>query len=409
MSYTNVFAARNLKIKQTDMKRLFALAIGVTILFTTETTFAQEAPEIDPLNPVNTAVPFMTISPDSRSGALGDAGVATSTDVYSQHWNSSKYAFAENKIGFGISYTPWLKKLVNDMSISYLSGYFKFDKNQAIGVGLRYFSMGAIDFTDNDGKVWQSFNPHEFAFDLSYNRKLGEHFSLGLAPRFIYSNLTGGLTNGDEVSQSGKSIAIDINGYYNNDIELFDKDAHWTFGFNIANIGNKMSYTETEKNFIPTNLKLGGGLTIDIDDYNSITTTLELGKLLVPTPPVYYDSTDASGKKVIYKGKDPEVAPITGMVQSFYDAPRGFEEEMEEITYSIGLEYWYAKQFAVRAGYFHEHKNKGNRKYFTAGVGVQMNVFGLDFAYLIPAGGSFQNSPLQGTWRFSLLFNINEL
>lgn len=392
------------------MKRLFASAIVLLTLLTSETIYGQSDSDFKELNPVNSAVPFMTISPDSRSGAMGDAGVATSPDTYSQHWNSSKYAFAENKIGFGISYTPWLKKLVNDMSISYLSGYYKLDKMQTIGVGLRYFSMGAIDFTDNDGQVWNSFNPHEFAVDLSYNRKLSDHFSLGLAPRFIYSNLTGGLSNGGgDVSQTGKSVAVDINGYYNNDIELFDYDAHWAFGFNIANIGAKMSYTEEEKNFIPTNLKLGGALTLDLDDYNSITATLELGKLLVPTSPWYLDSTDNNGNQIIYKGKDPEVGIITGMVQSFYDAPRGFEEEMEEITYSIGLEYWYAKQFAIRAGYFHEHENKGNRKYFTAGVGVQMNVFGLDFAYLVPTGGSFNSSPLSGTWRFSLLFNINEL
>lgn len=391
------------------MKRLFAFAIALLTLTTWNITLAQTDSEYDDLNPVNTAVPFMTISPDSRSGAMGDAGVATSTDVYSQHWNSSKYAFAENKIGFGISYTPWLRKLVNDMNIAYLSGYYKIDKYQTIGAGLRYFSMGAIDFTDANGDVWSSFNPHEFAFDLSYNRKLSDNFSLGLTPRFIYSNLTGGLTNGDEVSQSGTSVAIDINGFYKNDFELMDYDAHWALGFNIANIGSKMSYTETEKNFIPTNLKLGGTLTLDLDDYNSVSATLELGKLLVPTPPWYADSTDNNGNQVIYKGKDPDVGTITGMVQSFYDAPRGFEEEMEEITYSLGLEYWYAKQFAVRAGYFHEHENKGNRKYFTAGVGIQMNVFGLDFAYLIPTGGSFNNSPLSGTWRFSLIFNVSEL
>lgn len=391
------------------MKKLFALTFMVTILFNSHTILAQATDDdYDELNPISSAVPFMTISPDSRSGALGDNGVATSTDVYSQHWNSSKYAFAENKIGFGISYTPWLKKLVNDMSISYLSGYYKIDKMQTIGVGLRYFSMGAIDFTDNDGNVWNSFNPHEFTIDLSYNRKLGEKFSMGLAPRFIYSNLTGGLSNGTDVSQSGKSFAIDINGFYIDDIELFGYDANWTFGFNIANIGAKLSYTDTEKNFLPTNLKLGGGLTLNLDDYNSLTATVELGKLLVPTSPWYYnDSTDNNGDPVIYKGKDPDVGIITGMVQSFYDAPRGFEEEMEEITWALGLEYWYAKQFAVRAGYFHEHENKGNRKYFTAGVGVQMNVFGLDFAYLIPA--QLNNSPLAGTWRFSLVFNINEL
>ncbi len=403
------------------MKKLFALTIAITTILISNSTFAQDYDEIlgqsESMNAITTAVPFMMIAPDSRSGAMGDAGAATSPDAFSQHWNSSKYAFMENKVGFSISYTPWLKKLVDDITLAYLSGYYKLDDDQAIGVGLRYFSMGNITFTDENGDTWGNFSPHEFAIDASYNRKLGDNFSLGIAGRFILSNLTDGQTTSGETVQAGKSGAVDINGYYRNDFDLLDYDAKWAFGFNISNIGSKMSYTETEKNFIPTNLRIGGSMTVDIDKYNSITATLDLNKLLVPTPPAYYqDSIDSNGKKVILYGKDPDVGPVTGMVQSFYDAPGNgyvdgmstFQEEMSEITYSAGLEYWYAQQFAVRAGYFHESQYKGNRKYFTAGVGLRMNVFGLDFFFFFPTSGT-TNSPLSGTWRFSLLFNMASL
>ncbi len=412
------------------MKNLFTIAIALTIILTCNTTFAQNdidwgeiiGQETD-MNPITTAVPFMMIAPDSRSGALGDAGVATSPDAFSQHWNSSKYAFIENKIGFSISYTPWLKKLVDDITLAYLSGYYKLDDKQTVGLGLRYFSMGDINFTDDNGDPLQSFSPHEFAIDGSYNRKLSENFSLGIAARFMLSNLTDGYSASDEPTQAGKSVAIDVNGYYRNDFDLLDYDAKWAFGFNISNIGYKMSYTETEKNFIPTNLRIGGSLTLDIDKYNSITATLDLNKLLVPTPPIYHKflegetlpdgSIATEDTELIVAGKDPDVGVATGMIQSFYDAPgidnlSPFQEEMREITYSAGLEYWYAQQFAVRAGYFHESQYKGNRKYFTAGVGLRMNVFGLDFSYLIPTSAT-GTSPLSGTWRFSLLFNMASL
>lgn len=398
------------------MKKIFAGIILVSSFFTAQQTKAQ-----DDNNPISTAVPFLTISPDSKSGAMGDAGVATSPDVYSQNWNSSKYAFIESNAGFSISYTPWLKKLVDDMNLAYLSGYYRLDKNQTIGAGLRYFSMGAIDFTDNNGDKWASYNPNEFAFDLSYNRKLGEHFALGLAPRFIYSNLTGGNTNSSEATKPGKSVAVDINGFYKNDFDLNDYDANWNFGFAITNLGSKLSYTdnEDEKNFIPTKLALGGSVGVEIDKYNSIMATLELGKLLVPTPPIYYEEGDTLSDGVtvytgdpedlIKEGKDPNVGPIQGVFQSFSDAPGGFKEEMQEIMYSVGIEYSYAEQFMIRAGYFNENENKGNRKYVTVGAGLRMNVFGLDFSYLIPVAGTYNGSPLEGTWRFSLIFDLKEL
>jgi len=387
----------------------FLLTLGLSNLFAqTNPITGQEKT----LNAITTGVPFLMISPDSRSASIGDAGVALSPDGYSQHWNSSKYAFIENKAGVTISYTPWLKKLVDDMSLAYVSGYYKIDDKQTIGGGLRYFSMGNITFTDGDGYPTGNYSPHEFALDASYNRLLGDHFALGMAGRFIYSNLTGGQSEG---SEAGKSVAMDINGYYQNNLKLSDYKGKWALGFNVSNIGMKIGYTEEEKNFIPTNLRLGGSMTIDFDKYNSLTATLDFNKLLVPTPPVYYqqgeekpDGSISDGSKTpenIKAGKDPDVSVIQGIFQSFYDAPRGFSEEMEEISYAVGVEYWYAKQFAIRLGYFHENETKGNRKYVTAGVGLKMNVFGLDFSYLIPTG-NFNNSPLANTWRFSLSFDF---
>lgn len=382
------------------MRKLFLSIIILISIGLSPKVFSQSNPitgQEESLNAITTGVPFLMIAPDSRSASMGDAGVALSPDGYSQHWNSSKLAFIDKGAGLTISYTPWLKKLVDDMSLSYVSGYYKLDENQTLGVGLRYFSMGSITFTDGDGYPTGNYSPNEFAIDASYNRKLSDNFALGIAGRYIYSNLTGGQSEG---SQAGKSVAIDVNGYYTNNLKISDYKGNWSAGFNISNIGTKIGYTEEVKNFIPTNLRLGGAMTLDFDDYNSLTATLDINKLLVPTPPVYSGDT-------IIAGKDPDVSVAQGMIQSFYDAPRGFEEEMEEISYAVGIEYWYAKQFAIRGGYFYEHQNKGNRKYFTAGVGLKMNVFGLDFSYLIPAG-NFNNSPLSNTWRFSLIFDFED-
>lgn len=394
------------------MKKIFLSTILIIVVGFTFKGYSQNAITGQELNAITTGVPFLMIAPDSRSASMGDAGVAISPDGYSQHWNSSKLAFIDNPMGVTISYTPWLKKLVDDMSLAYVSGYYKLDENQTIGAGLRYFSMGNITFTDGDGYPTGNFSPNEFAIDGSYNRKLSDNFSLGIVGRFIYSNLTGGTTEG---YQAGKSVAMDINGYYTNNLKISDYKGTWAAGFNLSNIGAKIGYTEQEKNFIPTNMRLGGSMSLDMDDYNSITVTLDINKLLVPTPPTYYSSGDTlpngsisiggNDPENIALGKDPNVGIVEGMVQSFYDAPRGFEEEMEEISYAFGIEYWYAKQFAIRGGYFYEHQNKGNRKYFTAGVGLKMNVFGLDFSYLIPAG-NFNNSPLSNTWRFSLIFDM---
>lgn len=354
------------------------------------------------LNTITTAVPLLLITPDSRAGGMADCGVASSPDANSIHWNASKLAFSEKKLSVGVSYTPWLRQLVNDINLAYLSGYYKLDKNSAIGGSLRYFSLGNITFTDIVGNTIGNFRPNEFAIDAAYARKLGERFSGGMAMRFIYSNLTNGLTlSGGTQTHAGISFAVDINGYYRTKkIEVGGKNTFLALGFNISNMGAKISYTSSgDKDFIPTNLKLGGAWQIDLDEYNTFTILADINKLLVPTPPEYQ-----TGTTIIVKGRDPNVSVPQGMIQSFFDAPAGFKEEIREYNPSVGLEYWYDKQFAVRTGFFYEHPTKGNRQYLTLGAGVKYNVFGLDFAYLIPIR---QNNPLQNTLRFTLLFDFD--
>ena len=368
------------------------------------------------INTITTAVPFLQIAPDSRAGGMGDYGVATSPDANSIHWNAAKLAFVEKNVGFSISYTPWLRALVNDINLAYISGYKKLKDDQAIAGSLRYFSLGNIDFTNDNAEKLGSFNPNEWALDFAYSRKLGENFSGGLALRYIYSNLTGGIAiqNNTIQTRPGRSVAADVSGYYNKKIDLSNKDAILAFGLNISNIGAKISYTDTKaKDFIPMNFRLGSNLKVDLDSYNTISFGVDINKLLVPTPPVYWknsigsDSLDAAGNKVIRAGKDPSnISPAQAIFSSWSDAPAGFEEELKEFTYSIGAEYWYDKQFAIRAGHFHEAATKGNRKYFTIGAGLRYNVFGLDFAYLIP---TTQRNPLENTLRFTLIFDFEGL
>jgi hypothetical protein len=360
------------------------------------------------INTVTSAVPFLTIAPDSRSGGMGDVGVALSPDANSMHWNPAKYAFAPNDMGISISYTPWLRKLIKDINLAYLSGYKRIDNEQVIGFSLRYFALGDIAFTDIVGNPTGNYNPNEFTFDAAYARAFSDRFSGSLAFRFIYSNLTGGQFVGGVESTPGMAYSSDVSFYYrNSDLILGDYDGTIAFGANISNIGSKMGYTKgSDKDFIPINLRLGTAFTIDFDDYNSLTLALDLNKLMIPTPPEYYplsDTADLEGNPVIRAGYNPNVSVPVGMFRSFYDAPGGMIEELNEITYSAGLEYWYAKQFAIRGGYFHEHSTKGNRKYFTVGIGLRLNVFGLDFAYLVPI---YQNHPLANTLRFSLLFDF---
>lgn len=394
------------------------LLLVLTAAFLSYSGYAQDGIESkefggSDINTIQSVVPFLTIAPDSRSGGMGDVGVATTPDFNSMHWNPAKLAFIDGDGGIGLTYSPWLRNLVNDINLAYLSGYYRFDDNQVIGMSLLYFSLGNITFTDPYGNTIRNFNPNEFAIDAAYSRIFGDHFSLGIAFRYIYSNLTGGLTVGGGETKPGMSVATDVSTYYENDVELFGFDTKLSWGLNISNIGTKMTYTDDEDpDFIPTNFRLGAAMKMDFDQYNSITLAIDLNKLLVPTPPIYYEINDTftdgtiveSSETYIRYGKDPKVGVPVGMVQSFYDAPGGFSEEMHEIAYSIGLEYWYANQFAVRAGYFHEHQSKGNRKFFTAGIGLRLNVFSLDFSYLIP---TVQNHPLAKTLRFTIGFEFD--
>ena len=359
------------------------------------------------LNTITTAVPFLLISPDSRAGGMGDVGVATSADANSMHWNPAKYSFIDQEVGFAVSYVPWLRELVPDINLSYISGYKKLNKNDVIAMELRYFTLGDITFTDVIGNNLGQYKPNEFAIGSSYSRKLSDQFSLAISGRYIYSNLTGGQSAGGIATNAGQSIAADVAGYYVKDIRIAKNDMQLAFGANISNIGNKISYTETStRDFIPINLRLGTALNADLDEYNKISFAFDINKLLVPTPPIYNDSISDQ----IDFGKDPNVSVVSGIFQSFGDAPGGFNEEMREINFSLGTEYWYNNQFAIRAGYFNEHNTKGGRKFFTFGSGVKYNVFALDFSYLINASRAINgNNPLANTMRFTLTFDFGQM
>jgi len=353
---------------------------------------------------------------------MGEVGAATSPDAHSIHWNSAKLAFLEEAGGFSISYTPWLSKLVPDISLSHLSGFYKPNEISAISASLRYFSLGNIQFTNDQGDPVGEYDPNEYAFDLAYSMKLSKQFSAGLAMRYIYSNLTGGIFVEGLQTEAGKSFAVDLGTYFqSNLLDINGLESQWAAGMNISNIGGKISYTQSgDDDFLPMNLKIGTRLSTKIDDYNEFAVAFDINKLLVPTPPVYAvnDSgqpVDINGNTVqigspehhILAGMNPNVGVIQGVFQSFYDAPGGIEEELNELMYSIGGEYWYDKQFAFRFGYFFEHETKGNRKYFTIGSALKLNVFQIDFAYLIPANSSVR-SPLENTMRFSLVFNLDQ-
>ncbi|MXV17506.1 type IX secretion system outer membrane channel protein PorV [Hufsiella ginkgonis] len=352
---------------------------------------------------INTGVPFLLIAPDARSGAMGDVGVALSADANSVHWNPSKLAFMENKNGVSLSYSPWLQKLVPDISLSYFSAYHRLDDRNTVGMSLRFFSLGQIQLIDVNRNDLGTYSPSELALDGTFARKFGENFSLGTAFRFIYSNLSNGQFSSGQDTKAGTALAADISGYYRKGTVLFGKDARISTGLNISNIGNKISYVENgNKVFLPTNFKLGGAATIYPDAMNELTFALDLNKLLVPSPPVY--GLDANNQVYIVQGRDPSSLSVPAAIfSSFGDAPGGLKEELQEISYSAGLEYWYNKQFAVRSGYFYENPDKGDRQYLTLGAGLRYNVFNLDFAYTV---ASQKNSPLANTLRFSLVFNF---
>jgi len=396
------------------MKKIFSTLLVVSFFVSAsgQTTNKQLSSDLQ-LNTITTAVPFLLIAPDSRAGAMGDVGVSSSPDANSMHWNVAKMAFAEKEMGVSISYSPWLRKLVPDINLSYISMYKKVGDKGALGGSLRYFSLGDIKFTNDQGDAIGDFNPAEFALDVGYSQKFGERFSGGLAMRYIYSNLTGGIDVGGADTKAGKSFAVDVGVFYTNDeAEIFGQDAIFNWGVSVSNIGAKISYTnDAVADFIPINLRFGPSATFLLDNYNSITVLTDINKLLVPTPPVYTTNDggspilDDEGNQVVAAGKDPDVPIVTGIIQSFSDAPGGFSEELKEYNISAGLEYWYNKQFAVRAGYFHESAIKGNRRYITAGLGLKMSVFAIDFSYLIPLT---QDNPLATTFRFSLMFNFDD-
>ena len=358
------------------------------------------------LNTITTAVPFLLIGPDSRSGGMGDVGVASSPDVNSMHWNPAKYAFIEDDMGFSINYVPWLRSLVPDISLSYLSGYLKRNDKETIGFSLRYFSLGDITFTDINSNVIGQYKPNELAISTAYARKLSDNYSLAISIRYIYSDLTGGQTlTGGLGTHAGQAIAADISSYFNKEVRISKQDFDIAMGLNISNLGNKISYTETAvRDFIPINMRFGTSIGTNFDEYNSISLNFDINKLLVPTPPSYNDNGEIDG------GMDPEVSVVNGVFQSFWDAPDGVKEEFRELNYSVGIEYWYARQFAVRTGYFYEHPTKGDRQYFTMGAGVKYSVFELDFSYLIDASSSINGSnPLANTLRFTLIFDLGSI
>jgi hypothetical protein len=358
-------------------------------------------------NTITTAVPFLGIGPDARSGGMGEVGAATEPDATSMHWNAAKYAFIDKQFGFSVSYSPWLKKLVPDINLAYLSGYAKIDDRSAVAGSLKFFSLGEIAFTDNTGYNYLNARPNEFSIDGAYARKFSQKISGAVAARFIYSNLTQGQEVEGTTTKAGTSVAADVTFFYTSDLSIpWLESSKLSFGAAITNIGAKISYSNDDllKDFIPTNLRIGPSWLMNLDEFNSFRFSIDLDKLLVPTPPIRSDSVDATGNYIILAGMDDNVSVPKGMFQSFYDAPGGFSEEMKEIIWAVGVEYWYAKQFSVRGGYFHESTMKGGRQFFTLGVGLRYNVFGLDFSYLIPTE---QQNPLANTLRFTLVFDFD--
>jgi len=376
-----------------------SLILMATVAFRSQ---AQTNPDnyIGQFNPITTAVPFLTIAPDARGGSMGDAGVSSEADAFSMHYNPAKYAFIKKDMGVGLSYSPWLKGLTNDINLAYLSAFKRIDKTQVIAMSLRYFNLGDITFTDANGWSVGNYAPNEFAIDGTYSRFLTPTLTMGVAARYIHSNLTQGQDVGGQATKPGNSVAADVSLYQRIPVEFDQVEGNFSWGMNISNMGAKMSYSDdnTKKDFIPTNLKIGPSLTLDLDDYNQMSFMFDLNKLLVPTNAI------RSGDSII-SGLDPNVSPGVGMIHSFYDAPGGFKEEMSEISIATGIEYWYAQQFSVRGGFFYEDKNKGNRKFFTLGAGFRYNIIGIDFSYLIPLE---TKNPLEHTLRFSLLINFDQ-
>jgi hypothetical protein len=375
-----------------------ALKLTAGILLLCGISSAVKAQNVEPINVVTTAVPFLRISPDARSGGMGDLGLATSPDINSGFWNMGKVAFNQSKGGIAASYTPWLKDIVNDVFLASLAGYYKLSDDQALTASLRYFSLGSIQFTDFNGNITGDFKPREFGIDFGYSRKLSAKSGIGLALRYINSDLASGGVSGGTTYKAGSSVAGDIGFYYDGKSEI---GSGWSFGAALTNLGAKIGYTDNadQKDFIPANLGFGTNYTKKFNDQNQISFGIDINKLLVPTPPVNPTPQELED----YRSK----GVVGSWFSSFGDAPDGFSEEIKEFQLSVGAEYTYNDQFSLRAGYFFEDKTKGNRRYFTMGVGIKYNVFGLNFSYLLPSGSGVSRNPLSNTLRFTVLFDLD--
>lgn len=386
--------------KKPQIKRMnqsFRLTILALAVLVSTTVTAQDKRNM--FNPVNTSVTSQTIAPDARSAGMGDVGAATDPDVNSQYWNPAKYPFNISRAGVSLNYTPWLRQLVSDIDLAYLAGYYRIGDYSAVSASMRYFSLGEVQ--SNDGSAL-TINPYEMSFDVAYSLMLSEHFSLGAAVRWIYSDLTYNFT--DDTSP-GSAFAADLSCYYQNYINIGQRECQLGLGMNISNIGSKITFGgDNRSEFIPTNLRLGASLMIPIDEFNKFTIAADANKLLVPT----YPKRRADESEVDYDNrlqKDYyDVSSISGIFKSFGDAPNGFSEEMQEIQWSVGAEYTYNDKFSLRAGYHNESENKGNRKYFTFGAGFKMSVFSLDAGYVVATAKS---NPLDQTLRFSLSFDMD--
>lgn len=380
------------------MKRLTLLAMLIAL---TSMVGIQAQETGQNKNYISTGMPILLIAPDAVSSSMGDVGAASTPDLYSAHWNNAKLAFVDGTMGVGLTYTPWLRNLkVGDMNLFYLSGYYRINSRSTVAIGLTYFTLGDIDNTDDLGEVLQVIHPNEYAFDASYALKITDNLSLGASGRFIRSDLTNGAdisSNGDHYStHAANSLAADIGLYYQGEI---DKTQDFALGLHISNLGAKLSYEDddTKKEFLPSNLRIGGRYTNRVDEYNKISVLVDANKLLVPTPP--------NNRNTEAWTEYNNIGVIAGAFQSFADAPGGFREEMQEIQLSGGVEYWYAETFAARAGYFFEHENKGGRQYATVGVGLRYNIFKFDLSYLIPTT-KISTNPLAHTIRIGLMIEM---
>jgi len=380
------------------MRNFKIVSAILIILFISGNIFAQK----NEFNPIETGVNSLGIAPDARGGGMGDIGAATDPDVNSQFWNPAKYPFAISPAGFAVSYTPWLRKLVSDINLAYLAGYYRIGDYQAISGSLRYFSLGEVQLSQSAEDPGYIIKPYEMAIDVAYSRMLSETFSAAVALRYIHSDLA---YKQDEDVSAGNAFAADIALFYTNYILLGQRESMLSIGLNLSNMGSKISYDKGENSvFLPANFRLGGSLMIPIDDYNTFTINADINKLMVPTKPQRMEGESDLDYQERLREEYYDQSPIKGIFTSWADAPGGFKEELQEIQFSIGAEYIYHDQFAIRAGYHYEHENKGNRKYFTMGAGFKMNVFSLDAAYLISTA---QSNPLDQTLRFSLAFDLD--